>query len=51
MIKDFKDKIDFYLKNPEERQKIASQGQAHVLENYNIGKITGGFLKSIKERM
>lgn len=31
---DFKDKIDFYLQNPADRLKIATQGQKYVTENH-----------------
>ena len=48
---DLKEKIDYYLKNDEERERIALNGQKHVLKNYNIDKITADFLTIIKQRL
>ncbi|MHA1832939.1 MAG: glycosyltransferase family protein [Candidatus Baldrarchaeia archaeon] len=48
---DFRDKIAFFLEHPREREEIATKGRRFVLENYNIDKITAGFIDEIKKRM
>lgn len=48
---DLCDKIDFFLKNAQQREEIAANGKRHVLENFNIDKITAGFIDEIKKRM
>lgn len=48
---DLCDKIDFFLKNPRQREEIVAKGQQHVLQNYNIDKITAGFIDEIKKRL
>jgi len=48
---DFAEKIDFYLKNNSLREKIALQGKTHVLANFNIDKITAGFISTIRQKM
>ena len=48
---DLVDKISFFLFNPREREEIATRGQQHVLENFNIDKITAGFIDEIQKRM
>ncbi|KKL77856.1 hypothetical protein LCGC14_2030740, partial [marine sediment metagenome] len=48
---DFTEKIDFFLKNARQREEIAANGRQHVLENFNIDKITAGFIDEIKKRM
>ncbi len=48
---DLTGKIDFFHKNDAQREKIATQGRQHVLENFNIDKITAEFLDEIKKRM
>jgi len=47
---DLKSKIDYYLKHEVEREQIAKEGQQHVLKNYNIDKITKGFIEEICKR-
>jgi len=46
-----KEKIEFFLKNESIREQIAAQGKQHILENYNIDKVTKGFLNEIIKRM
>jgi len=46
-----REKIDFFLKNEGIRERIAAQGQQHVLKNFNIDKITKEFIDEIKKRM
>ncbi len=48
---DFTEKIDFFLKNARQREEIATKGRQHVLENFNIDKITAGFIDEIKKRL
>jgi len=48
---DLTDKIDFFLKNERQREEIAARGRQHVLENFNIDKITAGFIDEIQKRM
>jgi len=48
---DFVEKIDFFLKNERQREEIAARGKQHVLDNFNIDKITSGFIDEIKKRM
>ena len=48
---DFVEKIDYFLKNARQREEIAAQGKQHVLENFNIDKITVGFIDEIKKRL
>jgi len=48
---DLKSKIDYYLKNDEERERIALAGQKHVLANFGIDKVTAGFIDQIKARL
>lgn len=48
---DLTEKIDFFLKNARQREEIAARGKQHVLENFNIDKITAGFIDEIKKRM
>jgi len=49
--RDFIEKVDFFLKNERQREEIAAKGQQHVLDNFNIDKITSGFIDEIKKRM
>ena len=48
---DLTEKISFFLKNARQREEIAARGRQHVLENFNIDKITAGFIDEIKKRM
>jgi len=48
---DLVDKIEYFLKNEDERERIAKQGQQHVLKHYNINKVTKLFLDEIQKRI
>ena len=48
---DFVGKIDYFLKNARQREEIAARGRQHVLDNFNIDKITAGFIDEIKKRL
>lgn len=48
---DLIEKIEYFLKNGDKRERIALQGQQHVLTNYNIDKITELFIDEIKKRL
>ena len=48
---DFTEKIKFFLRNDRKREEIAARGRQHVLENFNIDKITAGFIDEISKRL
>lgn len=48
---DLIEKVAFFLKHPRQREEIAAQGKQYVLENYNIDKITAGFIDEVKKRL
>lgn len=48
---DLVEKIGYFLKHEDKRERIVRQGQKHVLENYNIDKITAGFIDEISKRI
>lgn len=48
---DFKCKLDYYLTNDQEREHIAKIGRDHVLKNFNIDKVTRGFIDEIRKRL
>lgn len=45
------EKIDYYLKNEDEREKIAIQGQEEIFDKYTIDKSVDRYLSIIKERL
>lgn len=45
------EKVRYFLKNSTEREKIAIQGQQHILKEYNIDKVTALFLEEIGKRL
>ena len=45
------EKIDYYLKNEDEREKRAKQGQKEIFDKYTIDKSVGRYLSIIKERL
>lgn len=48
---DLIEKINYFLKNEDKRERIVQQGQRHVLEHYNIDKVTKLFLDEITKRL
>jgi len=48
---DLTHKIDFFLKDERQRERIALQGQQHILKNYNIDIVTSLFIDEIKKRL
>ena len=46
---DLKAKLDYYLNNTSEREKIAQQGQTKVLSYYNIDKVTDRYIEEIRK--
>ena len=48
---DLLDKINYYKKNPDERNKIANAGRAHALRNYSQEKFWRSLCKAINVDM